>query len=110
MKRKKYSYEFKQQVIKEAIETGNNSIVARRYELSSSMVSRWVREYENDNFNFKSKNNSLEINPNEISKENQQLSQENTQLKKILGEKDLEIEILKDLIKKQNPHLLTKLK
>jgi transposase len=38
------------------------------------------------------------------------LSQENEQLKKMLGDKELEIAILKDLIKKKNPHLLTKLK
>ena len=44
-------------------------------------------------------------------KENQQLYQENDQLKKMLGDKELEIAmILKDLIKKKNPHLLTKLK
>ena len=32
-------------MIKESQETGNTSFVARRYELSSSMVNRWVREY-----------------------------------------------------------------
>jgi len=31
------------------------------------------------------------------------LEKENNQLKKILGEKDLEIAILRDLIKKKNP-------
>ncbi|NUN88191.1 transposase, partial [Coprococcus comes] len=42
--------------------------------------------------------------------DSKQLSNENDQLKKLLGEKDLEIAILRDLIKKKNPHLLKKLK
>ncbi|RNB69565.1 transposase, partial [Brevibacillus invocatus] len=33
MKRKQYSNEFKMQVVKEALESGNRAAVARRYEL-----------------------------------------------------------------------------
>ncbi|WP_029271259.1 transposase, partial [Virgibacillus alimentarius] len=40
MKRTKYSKEFKIQVIKEALETGKPSVVARRYDLNANMVSR----------------------------------------------------------------------
>jgi transposase-like protein len=108
MKRRKYSQDFKEQVKKEAMETGNCSLVARRHELSSSLVARWVRELKNGkNHNTE---NKVEVSFKEITKENQDLSQENEHLKKILGDKDLEIEILKDLIKKKNPHLLKKLK
>ena len=39
-----------------------------------------------------------------------QLEEENDQLKKLLGEKDLEISILRDVLKKKNPHLLKRLK
>ncbi|PTY92164.1 transposase, partial [Heyndrickxia sporothermodurans] len=46
MKRTKHSKDFKLQVVKEATETGNNSLVARRYELNPNMVSRWIREYK----------------------------------------------------------------
>ena len=45
------------------------------------------------------KNNENEIN---------EITQENDKLKKILGEKDLEIAILKDLLKKANPQLKIK--
>ncbi len=110
MQRKKYTTEFKQQVIKEAMETGNSAVVARRYDLSTNMVARWVREYKQGKHRAK-------VNPNEptasfaqLSKENNELLQENNKLKKLLGEKDLEISILRDLLKKKNPHLLTKLK
>ena len=107
MRRKRYTQEFKDQVIKEAMETGNSAIVARRYELSGSLVARLVRDFKNGKYNANSSNNS---NINGLAKENQHLFRENEQLKKMLGDKELEIAILKDLIKKKNPHLLTKLK
>jgi len=107
LRRKRYTQEFKDQVIKEALETGNSAIVARRYELSGSLVARWVREFKNGKQNANSANN---LSFSGLARENQHLSQENEQLKKMLGDKELEIAILKDLIKKKNPHLLTKLK
>ncbi|SDK03390.1 hypothetical protein SAMN04487909_13638 [Aneurinibacillus migulanus] len=42
--------------------------------------------------------------------EGEALLQENDQLKRLLGEQALEIAILRDLIKKKNPHLLKNLK
>ena len=43
-----------------------------------------------------------------IIEELNEVTQENDKLKKILGEKDLEIAILKDLLKKANPQLKIK--
>lgn len=103
MKRVKHSKEFKLQVIKEAQETGKNTLVARRYDLNPNMVSRWVREYKDGKYGGV----DVAVLPDLDSKE---LSQENEKLKMLLGEKDLEIAILRDLIKKKNPHLLKNLK
>lgn len=103
MKRNRYSQEFKLQVIKESLETGNKSAVARRYEIAANMLHRWIREYEQGQ-------------PGEMSLdtvdllEAKTLAQENEQLKKLLGEQALELAILRDLVKKKNPHLLKKLK
>lgn len=104
MKRTRHPREFKIQVCKEALDTGNAALVARRYELSGNMVNRWVKEYKDGKYDDSS--STTEFVPLETKK----LSQENDQLKKILGEKDLEIAILRDLIKKKNPHLLKSLK
>lgn len=104
MKRTRHPKEFKIQVSKEAIDTGNAAVVARRYELSSNMVNRWVKEYKEGKFDLV--NSTVNSTPLETKK----LSQENDQLKKLLGEKDLEIAILRDLIKKKSPHLLKSLK
>ena len=103
MERKRYSKEFKLQIIKEALESNNTALVARRYELNANMVHRWIREYHNGHFG----NVDVAVLPDIDAKK---LTSENDQLKKLLGEKDLEIAILRDLLKKANPHLLKKLK
>lgn len=104
MKNRRYHPpEKKLRVVKESQETGNTSLVARRYELSSSMVNRWVREYNKYGeaaFNGKPKGKAQATSSNA---ENQKLTEENERLKKILGEKDLEIAILRDLVKKTAP-------
>ena|ERR1700732_2060182 len=104
MKRTQHPKEFKIQVCKEAIDTGNAAVVARRYELSSNMVNRWVKEYKEGKYN------DISLGVDSTPLETKKLSQENDQLKKLLGEKDLEIAILRDLIKKKNPHLLKSLR
>ena len=103
MKRKKHSKDFKIQVVKEALETGNKTLVARRYELNANMFCRWVREYKDGKFGDVDVSTVPDL-------DTKKLSEENEQLKKLLGKKDLEIAILRDMVKKKNPHLLKKLK
>lgn len=85
--------------MKEALEVGNKALVAKRYELSTNLVQRWVKAYEEGKL-------GQEMVSSPSSAEIKRLEEENEQLKKLLGEKDLEIAILRDLIKKKNPHLL----
>ncbi|RFU70027.1 transposase [Bacillus sp. V59.32b] len=105
MKRTVHSREFKIQVSKAVIETNNGALVARRYELSPNMVNRWVKELNEGKYD----DGSI---PVAVSAplETKKLANENHQLKKLLGEKDLEIAIRRDLIKKKNPHLLKNLR
>lgn len=95
-KQNRFSAEFKNQIVKEVQETGNATLVARKHDLVAGTVTRWVRESKDTN----KKNNPLNQNY-EI--DSTSLEQENDQLKKILGEKDLEIAILRDLLKKNEP-------
>jgi transposase-like protein len=44
MAKKQYSVEFIEQVIKEAQETNNVALVARRYEISPSTIHTWIRK------------------------------------------------------------------
>ncbi|KXG73635.1 transposase [Thermotalea metallivorans] len=93
--RRKYSKEFKEKVIKEAMETGNAALVARQYDLNKNMLNRWVREFKNPkkqptvNQEYKDHTAAMRM-----------LESENETLKKLLGDKDLKIAILEDLLKK----------
>ena len=100
MKKKVYTQEMKDQIIKEVEETGNLNVVARRHEIAPSTVSTWIKRLKGAN--SKSKDITAIT---EVTKQIKEIESENDQLKKILGEKDLEIAILKDLLKKTNPQL-----
>ncbi len=91
-KNTRYSEELKRQIVKEVEETGNATLVARKHDIVPGTVTRCVRESKSAN----KTNNPLNIDYST----NSSLDKENEQLKKLLGEKDLEIAILKDLLKK----------
>ena len=76
----------KAQCIQEAWDCRNAAAVARRHHLSPDRVRAWVRAA------------SKPAAPHPA--DAQQLDTENRHLKELLGEKDLEIAILKDLVKK----------
>ena len=80
MPRKIYTPEFKAQVTKEAIDTNNTALVARKHELSQRTVYNWFSKEVNKKSNSKKK--SLKA------------------LEKELKESKLENEILKELLKK----------
>lgn len=46
MKRTRHSNDFKLQIVKEALESGNKAAVARLYEIATNMLHRWVKDYE----------------------------------------------------------------
>lgn len=98
---KKHSDEFKKRVVKEALETGNSSLVGRKYNISPSIVARWVRAEKPNPMKDMTKK-ALQASPglSEDPEEVKKTLEQNTQLKKLLGEKELEIEILRDLLKK----------
>jgi len=82
----KYSAELKAQVVKEAKETGNATMVARRHQVPAATVYSWIRGRD------------LKANTANV---------ENRKLRKALEEKELENEILKELLKKTNQAWLT---
>ncbi|MTV49080.1 transposase [Heliobacillus mobilis] len=103
MGRSRYPKEFKEQLIQEAQEVGNASQVARRHGIDPKLLHYWMKE---------SKHKSFQEAPTEAKKitayvpsaqEFKEMEVENIALKKLLGEKALEIQILQDLLKKTNP-------
>lgn len=80
--------ETKSQVLCEVHETGNASLVARRHQVKLETVRRWVHEAKR------------EVHPD---LDALSLADENERLKRLLGDKDLQIAILQDLPKKRDP-------
>jgi len=100
MKGKAYSSEFKEQVLKEVEETGNVALVARKHSIPSTTINTWIKRSRNVARGSSSRGpKTSNFNSSNANKE---LEKENDTLKKLLGEKDLEIAILKDLLKKTN--------
>ena len=77
----KYSAKLKAQVVKESKETGNATMVARRHQVPTATVYSWIR----------GKNMPVETANGRV-----------RGLEKKLEEKDLENQILKELLKKTN--------
>lgn len=102
MTKKQYTEEFKEQLIKECQEVGNIALVARRHDISPNTIHTWIR-------NFKKRGSISPLPKNEAKRfleiENRlkNISKENNTLKKLLGEKELELAVLRDLRDKLNP-------
>ncbi|MBR9649491.1 transposase [Clostridium tyrobutyricum] len=109
MKGRSYSKELKESIINEVKEVGNISLVSRKHGISNSTISTLIRNSKKaSEIKVKPGRKALVEGQNDFEKEINNVTQENDSLKKLLGEKDLEIAILKDLIKKANPQLKIK--
>lgn len=97
MARTRYSNEQKMRVVREALETGNTAAVARRHGIHTNAVYNWVKQYrESGEEAFLPRKRSQDLSNQHA------LERENAKLKTLLGEKELEIAILRDLVKKTN--------
>ncbi|KZE47772.1 transposase [Brevibacillus parabrevis] len=110
MQRKRYPIEFKQQLVQESQEAGNASQVARRHGIDVKMLYRWIRDSKHADWHNTPAEAKAVTSYTPSPGEFRELETENDKLKKLLGEKDLEIAILHDLVKKVNPAYRTKWK
>lgn len=109
MKGKSYAKELKEEILREVKEVGNVSLVSRRHGISKSTIFTWIKNSNNrDEIKVKPGRKALVEGEKELEDEVTEVTKENDHLKKLLGEKDLEIAILRDLIKKSNPQLKKK--
>jgi transposase-like protein len=108
LKKKQYDLNFKKMVVAKGKEIGNMTAVARQHELDPKMVLRWARELNRkdlDQLDGKSIKQSKFV---PTAEDYAELAKENEKLKKLYAEQALERDILKDLLKKTNPHLRIK--
>lgn len=109
MKGKSYTKDLKEEILREVQEVGNVSLVSRKHGISKSTIFTWIKQSNNkDEFKAKPGRKTLVEGKEELESELTEVTKENDQLKKLLGERDLEIAILKELIKKSNPQLKIK--
>ncbi len=102
MTQKQYSEEFKEQIVRECEEVGNVAMVARRHNLSSKTIYGWISAAKKrGSVKPLPKNQNKRL--SEAEKRLEAVSQENVQLKKLLGKKELELAILRDLRDSINP-------
>jgi len=100
--KKQYSVEFIEQVIKEAQETKNVALVARRHELSPSTIHTWLKK-KRQKGSVASMPKAKEVRYKTMEKQLKEVSTENDRLKRIIADKELELAILRELRDKVNP-------
>lgn len=102
MTKKEYTTEFKEQLVRECQEVQNVSLVARRHNISPNTIHTWIKKTKKfGSTNPLPKNEMKRV--EEIEKRLENLGQENNTLKKLLGEKELELTILRELRDTTNP-------
>ncbi|SDS68609.1 Transposase [Paenibacillaceae bacterium GAS479] len=110
MQRRRFTIEMKNQIIKEAKEVGNASQVARRHSIDPKVLYRWMKAAEHTDWKQTDPTTKVVAAYTPSPKEFRSMEGENRQLKELLGEKDLEIAVLRDLQKKHDPAYRTRLR
>lgn len=100
MKRSRLYEEVRIQIVKEALSGIKVAVLARKYDVSPKSINTWVREYR-DKIG-EEEIPSTDAQAQEL-KRLQEVEEKYNKAVKVLGEKELEIEILRELLKKQNP-------
>jgi transposase-like protein len=109
MKKKQYDLNFKKSVVAKGKEIGNMTAIARQHELDPKMVLRWARELNRKDLDQLDGTSIKQAKFVPTAEEDYaQLEKENEKLKKLYAEQALERDVLKDLLKKANPHLRIK--
>jgi Transposase. len=108
MKKKQYDLNFKKMVVAKGKEIGNMTAVARQHELDPKMVLRWARELNRKDLDQLDGTSIKQAQFVPTAADYAELAKENEKLKKLYAEQALERDILKDLLKKTNPHLRIK--
>ncbi|MBJ6364051.1 transposase [Paenibacillus sp. GCM10012307] len=108
MERKRYDLNFKKMVVAKGKEIGNMTAVARQHELDPKMVLRWAKQLGRKNLDELDGSALKQAAFIPSASDFAALEKEHEKLKKLYAEQALEREILRDLLKKTNPHLRIK--
>jgi len=87
----------KKKYVRLALETGNHSSIARKAGISRDTFRRWMNEYKDEMLDLMENEGTTILSDNPTKGE---LLEKYEQAMKLLGEKELEVAMLKNLIKK----------
>ncbi|WP_299095779.1 helix-turn-helix domain-containing protein [uncultured Metabacillus sp.] len=88
----------KKKYVRMALETGNLTSISRKAGISRDTLKKWINEYE-DEVRDQMEDEGITCLSDDPSKE--ELIQKYEQAMKLLGEKELEVAMLKNLLKKR---------
>ncbi|SMF64986.1 Transposase [Paenibacillus uliginis N3/975] len=95
--------EAKKEYVVEVLSGYRTEMVARKYGMSPKTLSGWVRQYEDEVGDLMVKKQKEAQKIEQDAAKFQELQQKYDEAMKLLGEKELENHILKDLVKKKYP-------
>ncbi|MHA6480767.1 transposase [Paenibacillus sp. strain BS8-2] len=108
MERRRFDLNFKKMVVAKGKEIGNMTAAARQHEIDPKMVLRWARQLERKDLDQLDDTALKQPTFIPSAADFAALEKEHEKLKKLYAEQALEREILRDLLKKTNPHLRIK--
>jgi transposase len=94
--------EVKKKYVRMALESGNMAFIARKVGVSSSTLSNWVKQYRDE---VEAEMRIEGVDPLTESSSESDLQKKYDQAMKLLGEKELEVAMLREQLKKNFPHL-----
>lgn len=98
-----YTKEFKEMILQEVNESNDTAQVARRHNISPKTIYSWKKQLEHKAWKQTAPGAKKTVTYTPTANEFKELETQNGQLKTLLGEKDLEIAILRDILKKSQP-------
>lgn len=100
---KKLYEEVRLQVVREALSGIKLAVLGRKYEIHPETIRSWIKEYRDQVGDDEIPSTDQQI--KEL-KRLQEIEEKYQTAMKVIGEKELENEILRELLKKQNPAYL----
>jgi transposase-like protein len=95
--------ETKKEFVAEVLMGYRTEVVARRHGLSPKTLSDWVRQYRDEVGDIMERKRQEQEQLLEAAAKYQELQKKYEEALKLLGEKDLEINILREMVKKKYP-------
>jgi transposase-like protein len=95
--------ETKKEIVAEVVAGYRTEAVARRYGVSPDTVSKWVRQYRDEVGEIMARKRKTEEQLLQDAERLKELERKYQEALKLLGEKDVQIQMLEEIIKKNHP-------